>query len=81
VWLYYKPSQEQEVYGDVWGDRRVLGTFAGYFHFVPDQKSRMKEVFDSGPLQLEAIGISDLAQPNPVSMASPWVLFRTKFTK
>ena len=65
VWLYCKPGQEQEVYGDVWGDRRVLGTFTGYFHFVPDRKSPTKEVFDPGPLQLEAIGSSGLAQKNP----------------
>jgi hypothetical protein len=65
VWLYCKPGQEQEVYGDVWGDRRGLGTFTGYFHFVPDQKSRMKDLFDPGPLQLEAIGISGLASQKP----------------
>jgi hypothetical protein len=65
VWLYCKPGQEQEVYGAVWpGNRPELGTFTGYFHFVPDQKSRMKDVFDPGPLQLEAIGISGLVQKN-----------------
>jgi hypothetical protein len=66
VWLYSKPSQEQEVYGAIWpGSRPVLGTFTGYFHFVPDRKSRMKDVFDPGPLQLEAIGIFGLVQQNP----------------
>jgi hypothetical protein len=66
VWLYCKAGQERQVYGAIWpGNRPVLGTFTGYFHFVPDQKSRMKEVFDPGPLQLEAIGISDLAPHNP----------------
>jgi hypothetical protein len=66
VWFYCKPGQERQVYGAIWrGDRPILGTFTGYFHFVPDQKSRRKDVFDPGPLQLEAIGISDLAPHNP----------------
>jgi hypothetical protein len=66
VWLYCKAGQENQIYGAIWpGNRPVLGTFTGYFHFVPDQKSRMKDVFDPGPLQLEAIGVSDLAAHNP----------------
>jgi hypothetical protein len=61
VWFYCKPDHERQVYGAMrLSDRRVLGTFTGYFHFVPDQKSRMKDVFDPGTFQLEAIGVSDL---------------------
>jgi len=37
------------------GYPRVAGRFVGYFHFVPNKKGRMKDVFDPGPLQLEAI--------------------------
>jgi hypothetical protein len=60
VWLYCDPGHDQLVYGALnVGDRRpVLATFTGYFHFVPVKNSRMKDVFDSGPLQLEAIRVS-----------------------
>jgi hypothetical protein len=65
VWFYCKPDHERQVFGAISaGDRRVLGTFTGYFHFVPDKKSRTKDVFDPGPLQLEAIGVSDLSLPD-----------------
>jgi hypothetical protein len=57
VWFYCKPGQR--ICSAISPDNRpVLGTFMGYFHFVPDQKSRMNDVFDPGPLQLEAIGVS-----------------------
>jgi hypothetical protein len=65
VWLYCKPDHERQIYGAFgvsYG--RVLGTFTGYFHLVPDRKSRIKDVFDPGPWQLEAIEASD-AVPKP----------------
>lgn len=62
VWFYCKPDRERKVWDTIqFGGPPVLGTFTGYFHFVPDQKSRMKDVFDPGPLQLEVVGVSDLA--------------------
>jgi hypothetical protein len=65
VWFYCKSDRERQVWGAInFGRPRVLGTFTGYFHFVPDQKSRMKSVFDPGPLQLEVIGVSDLGTQN-----------------
>jgi hypothetical protein len=75
VWLYCKPDRERQVWGTVGFDGPpVLGTFTGYFHFVPDQKSRMKDVFDPGPLQLEAIEVSDLgsnAKPDMFGLTTP----------
>jgi hypothetical protein len=66
VWLYCKPDHERQVYGAISvSGGSVLGTFTGYFHFVPGQKSRMKDTFDPGPWQLEAVGVSDLVrEPN-----------------
>ena len=59
VWFYCKSAQEGRVYCPVSRDSDSrLGTFMGYFHFVPDQKSRINDVFDPGPLQLEIIGVS-----------------------
>jgi hypothetical protein len=70
VWFYCKPDHERPVWDTIrFSGRPVLGTFTGYFHFVPDQKSRMKDVFDPGPLQLEVIGVSDL-DPNAKPMPS-----------
>jgi len=61
VWFYSKAGHERQVWNVInAGDRRIQGTVTGYFHFVPDQKSRMQDVFDPGPLQLEAIGVSDI---------------------
>jgi hypothetical protein len=75
VWFYCKPDREREVWGTLqFGGAPVLGTFTGYFHFVPDQKSRKKDVFDPGPLQLEVVGVSDLAtnaNPNTFRPAIP----------
>lgn len=59
IWLYCKPEHEEQVYGAI-SRQRVLGTFTGYFHFVPDQKSRIQSVFDPGPLQLEGIRVTQL---------------------
>jgi hypothetical protein len=64
IWLYCKPGYEPFVYGAMRpGARRVLATFTGYFHFVPDPKLRFHDVFDPGPFQLEAIRVSD---PDPL---------------
>jgi hypothetical protein len=75
VWFYCKPDRERKVWDTIqFGGPPVLGTFTGYFHFVPDQKSRMKDVFDPGPLQLEVVGVSDLAtnaQPNTFRPVTP----------
>jgi hypothetical protein len=61
VWFYCKPDHEREVWSTVkFGGRPVLGTFTGYFHFVPDRKARVKDMFDPGPLQLEVIRVADL---------------------
>ena len=59
VWLYCKPGnkcQPDRAMED--SDRGMMGTFVGYFHFVPDPKWRRKDVFDPGPFQLEGIGFS-----------------------
>ena len=68
VWFYCKPGGQGKACDTIqFGVAPMLRTFTGYFHFVPDQKSRRKDVFDPGPFQLEVIGISDLptnAEPN-----------------
>jgi len=62
VWFYCKPDRERKVWDTIqFRGPPVLGTFTGYFHFVPNRKSRIKDVFDPGPLQLEVIGVSGLA--------------------
>ena len=75
VWFYCKPDSERKVWDTIQlGDSPVLGTFTGYFHFVPDQKSRINAMFDPGPLQLDVIRISDLAtnaKPNTSRPATP----------
>jgi len=82
VWFYCKPDDYRDrtplrTLGDL--ERKgcdtiktdappILGTFTGYFHFVTNQKSRMKDVFDAGPFQLEVIGVSGLVpSPKPKS--------------
>jgi hypothetical protein len=76
VWFYCKPDHERKVWDTIkFGGAPVLGTFTGYFHLVPDQKSRMKDVFDPGPLQLEVIGVSNLAsdaKPNTFGSTTPF---------
>jgi hypothetical protein len=62
VWFYCKPDRERKVCDTIqFGGPPVLGTFTGYFHFAPDQKSRKRDTFDPGPLQLEVVGVADLA--------------------
>jgi len=64
VWFYCKPGYEKIVYSAVpYNVRPVRGTFVGYFHFVPKQKGRIKDVFDPGPLQLEVIGVTSVDPP------------------
>lgn len=64
IWLYCKPDYEPFVYGAMRPDaRRVLATFTGYFHFVPDMESQIHGVFYAGPFQLEAIEV----YPDPLS--------------
>jgi hypothetical protein len=67
VWLYCDPEYNRQVCGEAYNryKRPVLATFTGYFHFVPDKKVRMKDVFDPGPLQLQAIRISDVVRRAP----------------
>jgi hypothetical protein len=61
VWFYVNPGYERLISGAVGiGFPNVLGTFTGYFHFVPNQKSRTRDVFDPGPFQLEVIAVSNL---------------------
>jgi hypothetical protein len=63
LWFYFKPGYERQV-----GDAikpfmgHVEGTLTGYFHFVPDKKSRKKDLFDPGPLQLEVIAVYDVGK-------------------
>jgi hypothetical protein len=75
VWFYCKRDRERKVCDTIrFSVSPVLGTFTGYFHFIPDQKSRLKDVFDPGPLQLEVVGVSDLAtntKPNTFRPATP----------
>ena len=60
MWFDCKLDREHKVWDTIQlGGPAVLGTFTGYFQFVPDQKSRMKDVFDTGPLQLEVVGVCD----------------------
>jgi hypothetical protein len=68
VWYYHKPDRPPLVYGHellfnsapIATPDHTVGAFTGYFHFVPDEKSRIKDVFDPGPLQLEVIRVSYL---------------------
>lgn len=72
VWFYCKPDRERKVCDTIqFGGPPVLGTFTGYFHFAPDQKSRMKDVFDPGPLQLEVVRVADLANGAKPNMFRP----------
>ncbi len=62
LWFYCDPKHERDVCSTIkYGFRPVLGTFTGYFHFVPDKRSRLvKGVFDPGPWQFSAVEVSDL---------------------
>jgi len=67
AWFYCRPGSERLMDSGVEkGYPRVAGRFVGYFHFVPKKKGRMKDVFDPGPLQLEAIAATvDLPSVQP----------------
>ena len=62
LWFYCDSKHEQNVCGMIkYGFGPVLGTFTGYFHFVPDKKSRIgTRMFDPGPWQFSAIAVSDV---------------------
>jgi len=63
VWFYCNAENGRQVYAAI--DRRnsfTKATFTGYFHFVPDPKNRGKHMFDPGRLQLEVVGVSDVAK-------------------
>ncbi|HWY04891.1 MAG TPA: hypothetical protein VNX60_14545 [Candidatus Acidoferrum sp.] len=63
VWFYCNAENGRRVYAAI--DRKnsfTTATFTGYFHFVPDPKNRGKHMFDPGRLQLEVVGISDVAK-------------------
>jgi len=69
VWFYCNAENGRHVYAAI--DRRnsfTTATFTGYFHFVPDAKNRGKHMFDPGRLQLEVVGVSDVAKSQ-----TPWV--------
>ena len=71
VWLYCKPGHECQPDRTVEGGHWVVaGTFVGYFHFVPDHKSRRGDVFDPGPFQLEGIGVFDVATKSSIGRRS-----------
>jgi hypothetical protein len=60
VWFYCRPGHEKPVYSAVpYSFQPVRGAFIGYFHFVPDKKRRVNGTFDPGPLQLEAIAVTE----------------------
>src|SRR5256885_12783985 len=64
VWIYCKPGYEKIVSRAVpYTVLPVRGVFVGYFHFVPKQKGRIKDVFDPGPLQLEVINVTSVDPP------------------
>lgn len=64
IWFYCKPGYEPFVYGAMRpGTRRILATFTGYFHVVPDLKSQLHDVFFSGPFELEGTEV----YPDPLS--------------
>jgi hypothetical protein len=63
VWFYCNAENGRQVYAAI--NRRnsfTTATFTGYFHFLPDPKNRGKHMFDPGRLQLEVVGISDVAK-------------------
>lgn len=68
LWMYCDPRYERQVCGPVFmasafrGRKGAVGTFIGYFHFVPDKKSQGKDVFETGPLQFSAISVSDIVE-------------------
>lgn len=72
LWFYCKTAQDPKVWDTMrFGSHPVQATFTGYFHFVPDKKSRIKDVFDPGPLQLEVLSISDVASGTKPAALGP----------
>jgi len=69
VWFYCNAENGRHVYAaiDRWNSF-TTATFTGYFHFVPDPKNRGKHMFDPGRLQVEVVGVSDVAKSQ-----TPWV--------
>ena len=63
LWFHVDPAYERRVFGVLPSNLPVVGTFTGFFHFVPDKKSRTNEMFDPGPLQFSVITVSDLKMP------------------
>jgi hypothetical protein len=60
LWFHVDSARERQVFGALGGNRSVVGTFTGFFHFVPDRKARTNGMFDPGPLQFSAVSISDV---------------------
>lgn len=66
VWLYAELQNQRRVFGALErAGRPVSGEFTGYFHFVPSKESRLRDVFDPGPYQLQAIWAVELPQEKP----------------
>jgi hypothetical protein len=63
LWFHVDPTYERPVFGVLPRNLPAVGTFTGFFHFVPDKKSRTNEMFDPGPLQFSAISVSDVKLP------------------
>jgi hypothetical protein len=70
LWINCEPRYERLVCGPIYdasvfrAQQGAVGTFIGYFHFVPDTKSQWKDGgdFETGPLQFAAIPVSDVLQ-------------------
>ena len=68
MWLYCDAEHERQVFGanglPVLRRTGVLGTFTGFFHFVPKNKRNWKKklLFDPGPFQLETVSASDIVR-------------------
>jgi hypothetical protein len=69
VWFYCNAENGRHVYAAiVFRNSFTTATFTGYFHFVPDPKHRGQHMLDPGRLQLEVVGVSDVAKSQ-----TPWV--------
>src|ERR1700687_2373884 len=69
VWFYCNAENGRQVYAAI--DRRnsfTTETFTGSFHVVAEPKNRGKHMFAPGRLQLEVVGVSDVAKSQ-----TPWV--------
>ncbi len=57
IWFYCNPIHEKQVYAAIGQERRIYGSFKGYFHWV--EKPRIVNgLFDPGSLQFEAVEAS-----------------------